>query len=44
MSKEIIAFGNIEIEKCKFHLCKNIALFEDVDIVNIMIFILVKKL
>ena len=32
MSKEIITFGDIEVEKHKFHHCKNLALLEDVDI------------
>ena len=35
MSKEIIAFGNIEIEKGEFHCRKNIVSLEEVDIDNI---------
>ena len=37
MTKEIIAFGNNEIEKRKFHYCKTSILLEDVDIGNILI-------
>ena len=37
MSKEIIAFGNIEIEKRKFYHRKNLILLGDVDINNIPI-------
>ena len=38
MGKETIAFGNIEIKKCKFHYCQNLILLQDVDIHNILIF------
>ena len=34
MSKEIVAFTNIEIEKCEFHHYKNLILLEDLDIDN----------
>ena len=37
MSKEIIAFVNIEIEKRKFHHCKLLILLGDGDIDNILI-------
>ena len=36
MSKEIIAFGNIEWEKSKFHHRKNLILLEDIDTDNIL--------
>ena len=36
MGKEII-FGNTEIEKRKFHHCKNIILLEDLDIDKIRV-------
>ena len=36
MSKEIKTFGNIQIEKSKFHLRKNLILLNDVHIVNIL--------
>ena len=39
MSKEIIAFGNIEIETRKFHHCKNLILLEDVDIDKIQVLV-----
>ena len=39
MSKEIIAFGNIEIEKRKFHHYKNLILLEDVDIDKIQVLV-----
>ena len=39
MSKEITAFGNIEIEKRKFHHCKNLILLEDVDIDKIQVLV-----
>ena len=32
-----MAFGNAEIEKQKFHHCKNLILLEDVDIVHIQV-------
>ena len=35
MNKEVISFGNIEIEKLKFHHLKNLILLQDVDIDNI---------
>ena len=37
LSKEIIAFVNIEIEKRKFYYCKHLILIGDVDIDNILI-------
>ena len=37
MSKETMAFGNIEIENRKFHHRKNLILLEYIDINNIMI-------
>ena len=37
MSKEVIAFDNIKIEKRKFRNRKNLILLEDVDIENILI-------
>ena len=37
MGKEIITFGDIEIEKRKFHHRKNLISLEYVDIDNIMI-------
>ena len=37
MSKEIIACGSIEIERCKLHYHKNLILLEDVDINNTLI-------
>ena len=37
MSKETITFDNIEIEKGKFHQCKNLFLLEDVEFDNILI-------
>ena len=37
MNKEIIAFGDIEIENHKFHHCKNLIWSEDVDIDNIQV-------
>ena len=37
MSKEIIALGNIEIEKRKSHYRKNLILIGDLDIDNIPI-------
>ena len=37
LSKEIIAFVNIEIKKRKFHHCKHLILIGDVDIDNILI-------
>ena len=36
MSKEMIAFGNINIEKPNFHHCKNLMLLEDVDMDNLL--------
>ena len=36
-SKEIIDFGNIEIQKRKFHQCKNLILLQDVDIDNMLV-------
>ena len=39
MSKEITAFGNIEIEKLKFHHCKNLISLEDVDIDKIQVLV-----
>ena len=36
MGKEIM-FGNTEIEKRKFHHCKNIILLEDLDIDKIQV-------
>ena len=35
MDKEIIMFGGNEIEKCKFHHCKNLNLLGYADIDNI---------
>ena len=37
MGKEIITFGDIEIEKRKFHHRKNLIFLEYVDIDNILI-------
>ena len=37
VSKEVIAFGNIEIGKREFHHCKNLILSEDVDIDKMLI-------
>ena len=37
MSKQIIAFSNIEREKLKFHHHKNLILLEDVNIDNIQV-------
>ena len=37
MSKEIKAFGNVEIEKRKFYHHKNLILLEYVDIDNIQV-------
>ena len=37
VGKEIIAFGNIEIKKRKFHHRKNLVLLGDMDIDNILI-------
>ena len=37
MSKKIIAFGNVKIEKLKFHHRKNLILLEDGDIDNTLI-------
>ena len=37
MSKEVITFGNTEIEKQKFHYHKNLILLEDSDINNIQV-------
>ena len=37
MSKEIITFGDIEIEKCKFCYRRNLILLKDVDVDNILI-------
>lgn len=36
MTKEIIAFDNIEIEKHKFHHHKNLIFIEDLDIGNVL--------
>ena len=36
MSKEMIAFGNIKIEKPNFHHCKNLILLEHVDVDNLL--------
>ena len=36
-SKEIIDFGNIEIQKRKFHQCKNLISLQDVDIDNMYV-------
>ena len=36
MTKEIIAFDNIEIEKHKFHHHKNLIFTEDLDIENVL--------
>ena len=35
MGKEVIIFGDIDIEKGKFSHCKNLILLEDVDIEKI---------
>ena len=35
--KEIIYFGDIEVEKHKFHHCKSLILLEDVDIKKIQV-------
>ena len=32
MGTKIITFGDIEVEKHKFHHCKNLILLEDIDI------------
>ena len=37
MSKEIITFGDIEIEKRKFSYRRNLILLKDVDVDNILI-------
>ena len=37
MTKKVIVFGNIEIEKLKLHDRKNLIFFKDVDIDNILI-------
>ena len=37
MDKEIIKFGDIEIEKHKFHCYENLIFLEDVDINNVLI-------
>ena len=37
MSKEVRAFGKIQIENCKFHHCKNLIFLEDADIDNIQV-------
>ena len=37
MSKEIIAFGDIEIEKLKFHFSKYPIILKNVDVGKIMI-------
>ena len=37
MSKEILAFGNTEIERSKFHQRKNLIFLQDVDFDNIQI-------
>ena len=34
MKKEVITFGDVEIEKRKFHRYKNLVLLEDADIGN----------
>ena len=41
MGKVIIAFGNIEVEKRKFH--QNIVLLEEVDAENIQVFSIVSS-
>ena len=45
MNKEILAFGNIEIKRSKFHHWKNLIVLEDVDFDNILIssLVLVRK-
>lgn len=43
MGKVIIAFGNIEVEKRKFHQRKNIVLLEEVDAENIQVFRIVSS-
>ena len=37
MNKEFLIFGNIEIDKCKFHYPKNPIWIDDVDIDRILI-------
>ena len=37
MGKEIVIFGDIEIEKGKFQHCKNLVLLEDVDIEKVQV-------
>lgn len=37
MSKKIRAFCKIEIEKCKFHHCKNLIFSEDTNTDNIQV-------
>ena len=47
MGKEIITFGNIEIEKRKFHHRQNLILLEDLDLDNyryLVWFLLVKNI
>ena len=36
MSKEVKAFGNLEIKNPKFYRCKNLILLEDIDIYNML--------
>ena len=42
-SKEIISFGNPEIEKHILHHSKNLILLEDVDIDNILIYSMISS-
>ena len=47
MSKEVITFGNTEIEKQKFHYHKNLILLEDSELITyryLVWFLLVKKI
>ena len=37
MDKEIISFGDIEIEKCKFHYCEDPSDINNIDIAKLMI-------
>ena len=37
MGKRVLTFGDIEIEKDKFHRCKSHIFLEDVDIENVLV-------
>ena len=41
--KKIITFGDIEIEKHKFHHRKNVILLEDIDIEKIEVFSMISS-